>query len=176
MDLLVIETGNGGDIVLNGNDLVTINGFENMPYIGMFGGNVEQSTTQNQTIIAGEQQFDWWGNSLLMFNNPIIQYNSTLERILKTISITSSARETIKRAVMEDLRFFQSIGRLTVDVSITGIDRIHILIRIQQPNNVTLNEFLYIWNSTNEELSMPEIQGIENGNGVALNDIINFEL
>lgn len=176
MDLLVIETGNGGDVVLNGNDLVTINGFENMPYIGMFGGNVEQSTTQNQTIIAGEQQLDWWGNSLLMFNNPIIQYNSTLESTLKKISITSSARETIKRAVVEDLKFIQSFGKLTVDVSITGIDRIHILIRIQQPNNIEVNEFLYIWNSTNEELSMPEIQGIENGNGIALNNILNFEL
>lgn len=175
-DLLIIETGNGGDVVLLGNDLVTIEGFQNMPYIGMFGGNVEQSTVQNTTSTSGQQSFDWWGNSLLMFNQPVIQYNSILERTLKDIAITSSAREKIKRAVMDDLRFIQAFAELTVEVSIVGIDRILILIRIQEPTNLQSNEFTYIWNSTNNELSGPEIIGIDSGNGVMLNNLLNFEL
>ena len=41
-DLQIIENGDGGDAVLNGNDLSIIDGFQNMPYLGMFGGNVDK--------------------------------------------------------------------------------------------------------------------------------------
>ena len=62
-DLAVIENGNGGDIQVFGNDLAIVNGIENMPYLGMFGGNLEQSTVDNEVT---EFSLDWWGNDLLM--------------------------------------------------------------------------------------------------------------
>jgi hypothetical protein len=38
-DILIFETGNGGDMMLRNNDIVTVEGYENQPYLAMFGGN-----------------------------------------------------------------------------------------------------------------------------------------
>ena len=37
MDLKLIETGNGGDLVKLGDNLELINGFQNMPYLAKIG-------------------------------------------------------------------------------------------------------------------------------------------
>jgi hypothetical protein len=37
-------------------------GIENMPYLGMFGGNIEESTVNK---VEKLQSFDWWGNNLI---------------------------------------------------------------------------------------------------------------
>jgi hypothetical protein len=58
-DLAIIETGDGGDYQLKGNDLAVVNGSENMPYIAMFGGNIE-ATLNN---IVQDQSLDYWGNT-----------------------------------------------------------------------------------------------------------------
>jgi hypothetical protein len=80
MDLAIIETGNGGDLQLVGNDLAMVNGIENMPYLGMFGGNIEESTVNK---VEKLQSFDWWGNNLLMPGNQSIQFNSSFGKDYK---------------------------------------------------------------------------------------------
>ena len=59
-DLKLIETGSGGDIVFNGIDVEVIDGFENMPYLGIYGGNIEQNTKE---FLPAEQRFDFWANN-----------------------------------------------------------------------------------------------------------------
>jgi hypothetical protein len=167
-DLLIIETGNGGDVVLNGNDFVLIDGLSNMPYLAMFGGNVEVSSD-------GESN-DWWGNSLLMFNEPDIQYISVLERTLKNIALSSSSIQTIKRAVAEDLAFMQDFSDIKIDIQLIGIDRISIYLKITKLDGLEIVEFNYLWDSTTNELNAGDIVGITNGNGIALNNVLNFGL
>lgn len=150
-DLRLIETGNGGDFVLNGADLEVINGIQNMPYIGMFGGNVEQSTQQ---FNEGEQRFDYWGNSLFMDQNSSVQYNSELERVLQQVALNSSGRTLIKQAVEKDVAFMKEFATVAVEVFITSVDRVEILIQIQEPDNLESNQFIYIWDSTEQELKM----------------------
>lgn len=151
MDFKLIETGSGGDLVLNGNDLAVVNGFQNMPYLGMFGGNVEQSTGEPKSI--DEQSSDWWGNFLLYPNKPVIQFNSLLQRKLTEVALSSSGRLQIEQAVKTDLQFMTKFSTLSVDVSITAPERIEILIKIQEPNNKQTTELVYIWDSTKNELS-----------------------
>ena len=62
-DIKLKETGDGGDAIFNGTDIETIEGFENMPFIGISGGNIEENTKE---YLDGEQRFSWWGNNLLM--------------------------------------------------------------------------------------------------------------
>ena len=69
-DLVIWETGNGGDAQLLGNDLATTDGLTNMPYLGWFGGNPGFITTGNE--LENEQRFDWWGNSLLLNNDKLL--------------------------------------------------------------------------------------------------------
>lgn len=148
-DLKLIETFDGGDFVLNGRDLVLIDGFQNMPYLGMFGGNVEQSTKE---FLPNEQRFDCWMNSLLMFNQPAIQMNSETERILNSTALTSAGRLRIEQAVKDDLDFIKSFGTVTIAVSIAAVDRVEILIQIQELETQETTEFVYIWDATQQEL------------------------
>lgn len=150
-DLKMIETGNGGDLVLNGNDLQVIEGWQNMPYLGMFGGNVEASTTGPK--ISNEEALDWWANNLLMQNEQEIQLNSTLEKALNTIPLTSSGRNQIRQAVIFDLGFMTQFGTLTTNVYLTGVDRVRIDITFQEPFIKQSTTLIYLWDGAKNELT-----------------------
>lgn len=134
----------------NVNDLVVIYGFENMIYIGLFGGNVAQSTPE--TRAPNEQCFDWWGNSLLMPNLATQQFNSQTERALNTYSLTSGNLIYIQNAINADLEFMQPFAKVTVTVAIIGVDKVRLQILVKEPNNLAQKEFLYIWDGTKQDL------------------------
>jgi len=149
MDIRLIEDGDGGDFVLKGNDIETIDGFQNMIYLGLFGGNLGANTKE---FAESEQRSDWWGNNLFMQNDPVIQFNSNTERLLNNIALNSSSRLKIEESIKTDLSFMQSFGTLSVAVSIVSTDRADFLITFQEPNSFESNEFKYIWDSTQNEL------------------------
>src|SRR4051812_18891907 len=119
MDLQLLETGNGGDVNKKGKDLSVIYGFQNMPYLAMFGGNVQSSTPGKR--LPTEQASDWWGNALLT-NDIGHQMNSETERALMTTLLTSSGRLKIEQAVKKDLSFMKEFAEVTSDVSIINTD------------------------------------------------------
>jgi hypothetical protein len=141
-DLAIIETGSGGDLQLLGNDLAVVNGIENMAYLGMFGGNLEQSTVDNE---VNEFSLDWWGNTLLMKSNPSIQMNSIVERTLNSTPLTSAGRLVIENAIKYDLVFLEKIigSQIEVSVSIISDDRIDVTLRINflKETRVTVIKF-----------------------------------
>lgn len=174
-DLQLILTPDGSDFVLRGNDIQLIEGLQNMPLIGLFGGNPEQSTPRTRE--DGEQLFDWWGNSLLMNQQSEIQYNSILERTLRERAIMSSSRTEIIQVVQRDLQFMQTFAQVELDVSILTVDTVRINIKLTRPDNLESNEFTYIWNATSQELTPSGIVTTEtSGNGVLLDQILNYEL
>ena len=96
---------------------------------------------------------------------------------LKTVALTSSGRVEILNVIKEDLNFMEEFSTVTVEVFVVSTDRIEILVKIQEPDNLESNEFTYIWDSTKAELTgLSSDNGITSGNGVALNNILNFEL
>lgn len=151
MDIKLIENNDGGDLYFNGVDLEMVEGFQNMPYLDMFGGNIESNTGP---ILTGEQRFDWWGNKLFLEQESNIQFNSDTERILQNVSLTSSGRLQIESAVKSDLKNFSSFSKFTVSVSIISNDHVQIKIQIIEPSNLESTEFVYIWDETQKELSI----------------------
>lgn len=151
MDLELIETGGGGDLLKKGNDLSMIFGFENMPYLALFGGNVESSTPSKR--VANEQDFSWWGNALLFPNTPETQFNSLTERTLHQVALTSAGRLVIEDAIKKDLEFMRPFAIVKVDTAIIATDHIRIAITIQQPDNLEAKEFIFLWDSTRAELT-----------------------
>lgn len=128
-DVSVIETLNGGDLQQVGNDLAVVYNIENMIYLGMFGGNIEASTDNNAVQV---ESFDYWANSLLMFNNPSQQFNSLTERTINSVPLTSSGRVLIENAIKKDLEFFKDLGGIvTVSVEIVATDKIKVSIRVE---------------------------------------------
>lgn len=125
-DISIIETGNGGDMQMNGSDFAVVTGIENMPYLGMFGGNVEQSTGVDKLADAK----DWWANDLLMKSKPSIQMNSLVERVLNNTPLTTGGRIVIENAIKKDLEFLQEQAQIEVTAIIEATDRIKISIRV----------------------------------------------
>ena len=120
-DLLIYETGNGGDILIRGNDAVQVYGYENSPYLAMFGGA------------------DYFGNYLIQNSTlnvpgstPPALFSSQTEQVLKTTPLTSAGRITILNAMNADLAYLNNIPGTTwnITLSITGPDRLEALINI----------------------------------------------
>jgi hypothetical protein len=153
MDLLLIETLNGGDLYKKGNDLLMIPGWQNMPYLAMFGGNVEAVTKARS---SGEEDFSWWGNNLLMQGNSSIQFNSLTENALKNTPLTSAGRVVIQKAVERDLDFMKEFAVIKVTVSIVGPNRVQINIDVLQPSGKVSDQykpFIFIWDGTLQTLT-----------------------
>lgn len=153
MDLKIIETGSGGDIVLksSGRDFEIVDGLHNVPYLSMFGGNVEQSTPNERP--EEEQGFDWWGNSVLMPNQPNIQFNSETERTLMRTPLGSAGLQKIFEAVKNDLLHMKAYCTVFVGVAIPDVDRVAIGVRLQEPANLTEKQFMFIWDATKNEVN-----------------------
>lgn len=152
-DLALHETGDGGDIQLVGNDLVTTGSIFNQIYMGLFGGNPAASTTGAE--LGTEQRLDWFGNGLLFQDEPEIQQNSTLEKTLNEVALNSSGRLQIEEAVKADLAFLKDIAEISVETSVTDIDKIQITILAQEPDNIQEQAFIFIWDATKEEIIIP---------------------
>ena len=157
MDIAIKETGNGLDIIKTSKDLLVIFGFQNMPYLALFGGNVASSTPIKR--LASEEAFDWWGNSLLMGNEPAIQFNSLTERALRETPLTSSGRVQIQQAIKSDLAFMKPFARVGIAVAIVATDKLILGIRIIQPDNLEQREFIFMWDAARGELLDPYDDG-----------------
>lgn len=144
MDLKVILTNNGGDLVKNPKDLALVFGFENMILLAMFGGNVEENTPTER--VPNQAYQDWWGNNLLLPKNASRQFNSDTERTINTVALNSSGISQIEEAVKRDLDFMTQFARVRVQVRLTDVDRIAIGIQVEQ------KVLIYIWDNTNKEL------------------------
>ena len=149
MDIFLKETGTGGDIEILGNDVKTVNGIQNMPYLGMFGGNIEENTKE---YTDGELRHDWFGNSLLMDQNSRVQMNSDVERFLNENALNSESRIRLEKTIKSDLSFMDEYAEFLISANIISVDRISILIKIKRPDSLESKEYLYIWDSTKNEL------------------------
>jgi len=130
MDIQVLETGNGGDIFLKGNDLVAVTGVENMPYLGTFGGDA-----------------NWWGNDLLFSENETFQFTSETNVLLNNVALTSGNRLLIEEAIKRDLQFLvDNVPNtvLTVRTQIISDNRLLIDVNFGGTN------FYMLWNPTEQ--------------------------
>lgn len=152
MDLKVIETGNGGDLVKGTKDLEVISGLGNMVYLALFGGNVKASTPLKR--LPSEQGFDWWGNVLMFPNEPNLQFNSLTERTLNNVALTSSGRVRIEQAALKDLEFMKPFAEVTASVSIPETDKVMIEVQLREPDNLQEQEFTFIWDASKNELTV----------------------
>ena len=144
MDLKVILTNNGGDLVKNPKDLAVVTGFENFPLLALFGGNIQENTPT--TRVVNQTYEDWWGNNLLLPKDASRQFNSDTERMLNNVALNSFGLVQIEDAIKRDLSFMDQFANIKIVVRLIGPDRILIGIQIEQ------KKIVYIWDNTSKEL------------------------
>ncbi len=126
MDVAIVETGNGGDAVLLGNDVQLVFNGENNIYLGLFGGNKEEVSGSR---VEGAQAFDYWGNILFDLTSPSVQLNSTTEKAFQEIPLTSAGRVIIENSMKSDLKFMTDFGSVEISTEIVATDRLDTIIK-----------------------------------------------
>lgn len=120
-DIKIISTLDGGDLVKQGNDIATVSGVENVPFLAMFGG-------------AG-----WCLN--FVTDRP---FQSRTETVLRSVVLNSEGRLKIQEAVNADLAFLNEITGTTWNtvISLEAPNYVRI--------GVTINgqQFDTLWNPT----------------------------
>jgi hypothetical protein len=139
----IYEDGNGGQLSVQSNDIVTTDALYTLAYLKMFGGNLLADTKPTSDAI--ELHHDWWGNNK---NKPSSGWiNSQTERILKGIVLNSQSVEKIKTAVEKDVESLTQFGTISVTVNILSLNNVKITIDTEQGDNLSL-----IWDNTKNEV------------------------
>lgn len=128
-DLRIVETFNGGDLVVSNNDLELTNQITNQVYLSLFGGNTEQSTPQINQDISFER-LDFWGNDLFHPDEPDFQLNSSFERALAQTALNTEGIQQLEQIALQDLSLLSEFGSVTASISVTGNDRIKVCVSI----------------------------------------------
>ena len=86
-DYALFSTSNGADISVQGSRIITINGYENMPILALFGAT------------------DFWGNNILFDDVPSRQVNSKTLAALYSNPLNARGLALIEDAIKQDLQF-----------------------------------------------------------------------
>lgn len=132
-DILLYETGSGGDFAIVNNDLLMGESLYQQIMLALFGGNIQAST--KQFYLDTEERFDYWGNNLIWKDIKTKQFNSETERTIRTIALNSSGRLTLIQAVEQDLNYLKSVADISIDVEILGVSKTRILINFSEKTN-----------------------------------------
>jgi hypothetical protein len=131
-DIKIISTLNGGDLVKQGNDIATVSGVENVPFLAMFGGA------------------SWCLNFLS--DKP---FQSRTETVLRSVVLNSEGRLKIQEAVNADLAYLSDIAGTTWNTTVALEAPNYVRI------GVTINGQLFdtLWNPTTpvDEVSLTAI-------------------
>ncbi len=145
-DIMLYESGSGGEMLLKNDDIEAIHGLTNQVYLALFGGNIEQSTSEDLDLIQVRE--DYWGNN---YFDDEFQFNSELEKTLMTVVLNTNGLSIIKDAVEKDLDYLKKYAEIDVDVSMIKVNFVEILIILHEPDNISTRIKL-IWDGTKNEL------------------------
>lgn len=145
-DVSIYEAGSGGEWILKNDDIDAISGLTNQVYLALFGGNIEQDTSDD--LVELDERSDWWGNFFLKSEN---QFNSTFERTLKTIALNSSGLSKLENAAKEDLAFLKEYADVEIDSQITGVNKMTLFVNLVEPSNQSI-KIKFVWDGTKNEI------------------------
>jgi len=144
-DLTVYESGSGGDVILNTNDLDMTNSFYNQVYLAWFGGNVEDSHSDAEDKLDSEENHNYWQNSLFFSEDKSGKLVSETELALLTLPLTSQGISNLENTAKEDLEFLSDFGNIEVNVEIDDYNRISLTAKIEESEDNKSIDFKFVW-------------------------------
>ena len=114
-DILIYESGDGGEMKLKNDDLETVSSITNSFYLALFSSKTS----------------GWWGNSELLADNT---FDSSFERTLDSVSLSSSGLKQLEQSALEDLNFLKIYGEISVFASVLDLNKISLKINFKEPS------------------------------------------
>lgn len=149
-DILLYETGSGGDFLIKNKDLALVESLFQQCYLAMFGGNIEANTIGNE--LPNQVRNDYWANSLFFPERQEKQFNSVTEKTLNETALDSRGRFKILNAVDVDLKYLKSIANIQTDVIILSSQRVQINVILSRPENLEDKILKIIWDNASLEV------------------------
>jgi len=140
-DVLLFQTDDDGDINIVDGFVELTDDFRTAAYLSLFGGNENDDGKDDNPLT-------YWAN--LNETDPNKRYISETEFLLRSLPVTSSNLLRLEDAAKRDLKAFVDTGivtKLTVDVSLIGINRLKYVINFEGDETVT---FLVNWKAASE--------------------------
>jgi len=154
-DILLYESGSGGEMSIASNDLVMGENLYQQVYLALFGGNVEANTKPD--ILLNEERFDWWGNTLFFKDKPTRQFNSNTERTLLQVVLNSYGRLQLIQAIINDLTYLSELLNSTVDVEFFNTNKIRIIVMFSPKTNQENKVLQLVYDNAKNELIIEKI-------------------
>ncbi len=154
-DISLFESGSGGDFAILNDDLLMGESLYQQIYLALFGGNIEAST--KGSYLAGEERFDYWGNSLIWKDAQTKQFNSDTERAIQNNALNSSGRLAIIQAANKDLNYLNNVINFKVDVSILSVNRLGIIVSFGAKTNQQDKVLQMVYDNAKQEVIIEKI-------------------
>ena len=138
-DVLLFQTTDGGNIFVTGGVVEMSGGLETAAYLSLFGGN-EDDDGRN------ENSATWWAN--LDETGDSRRYRSETQNLLRSIVAIPANLRRIEDAARRDLAWFLSdniASKITVAVSMPGLNKIRIIIDIEAQGEESQFDFVENW-------------------------------
>ena len=142
---MIYESRDGGELNLKNEDIQAISGITNQVYLALWGGNLEQITSDDLAEL--DQRFDWWGNDLM---TPELQFNSYTEKVINETVLNSHGISIIEDAVKKDLQFLDAYADIKVEASMRTVSWLDLKIFLKHPDVLSTKK-KFLWEGTEEE-------------------------
>lgn len=149
-DIILFETGSGGDFAIVNDDLLMGESLYEQVYLALFGGNIKAST--KVSYLESEERFDYWGNGLVWNDEKTKQFNSETERTLGQVALNSAGRLAVLQAVNSDLEYLKGVASFTADVSIESVSRVSITVAFSEKTNQQDKVLQMVWDNLKNEV------------------------
>ena len=170
IDYVLYETFDGGSKFFYNKkkDIQTTRSLFTYVYALILGGNVEASTTGAEQ--PREKRSDFWGNSAFYQNSPEKWLNSSFEKAINTIELSTVGRVKLEQSLNDDLKRLKIYGNLNATVFISGPNRIIANIALEDVGVFTL-----VWQANlNEEILKTE-DGLSQSDPPLQSTLVTFD-
>jgi phage gp46-like protein len=151
IDVLIHESGDGGELQLRNEDLQISQALTNQIYLTLYGGNIEENTSDD--LEEKERRQDFWGNYYLEEEE---QFNSNFERELKNQPLTANGLSRLEDAASQDLQFLSDYADIDVSASIPKPYKLELTVTLTQPDSESV-KVKFVWDSQRKEFYQEKI-------------------
>lgn len=139
-DAQLYQSDDGGEVRLEGGDLVVDDGLATSVYLSLFGGNLDDNASD------ATKHLQWWGN--LVEGEPTRHYRSRTQNVLQALPLSTSNLVKVHDAVLSDLAWMIDTGLssgVAARVTIPARNTVKIEARLEVDGAVIPFEFVKPW-------------------------------